>query len=82
MDGTELYTWEYWEAKFNGMSDEEINNYWRRQMQISEDPILDELDDDGFDSGIRAKMVMENYQKYIAAKKRHEKEQLGEEIGD
>ena len=76
MDGTELYTWKYWEAKFKGMSDEEINNYWRREMQFSEDPILD---DDGFDSGIRAKMVMENYKKYIDAKKRHEEEQLGEE---
>lgn len=68
-----------WKDNFKGMSDEEINEYWGRQMGFAEDPILD---DDGFGSGIRAKMVMENYQKYIAAKKRHEEEQLGEEIGD
>ena len=79
MDGTELYTWKYWEAMFNGMSDEEINKYWRRQMRLAEDSILDDYE---FGSGIRAKMVMENHQKYIDAKKRHEEEQLGEEIGD
>ena len=69
----ETTTWAYWENKFKGMSQEEIDEYWKeeaKQASSDESMLMDSADGA---AGVRREIVNLNYQKYLAAKTKHEK---------
>ena len=77
MEKTNLDTWEYWEEKFKGMTEEEIEAYWVKEMEEANDEsiglIMDAADDLPY--GTRAKWVREEYEKYKKAKEQHDSEE-------
>ena len=65
-------TWEYWENKFKGMSEDEIEKYWdnQREEASSDDSILMDFADGV--AGLRLGDVNYEYEQYIKAKEKHE----------
>lgn len=66
-------TWAYWENKFAGMTQEDIERYWKEKMEeaTSDDSILMDFADGV--PGIRANLVREAYEKYMTSKANYDK---------
>ena len=75
-------TWAYWENKFKGMTQEEIDEYWNKEMReaTNDESMLMDISD-GF-LGIRAEIVRASREKYMNAKAKHEgnKENVKEDV--
>lgn len=67
-------TWAYWENKFEGMTEAEIEMYWKKEMEeaTSDDSILMDFADGV--PGIRANLAREAYEKYITSKAKHDED--------
>ncbi len=76
MEKTNRDTWEYWEEKFKGMTEEEIKAYWVKEMEEAKDEAIGMVMDvaDGLPNGTRAKWVREDYERYKKAKEQHDSE--------
>lgn len=68
----EKETWEYWENKFRGMSESEIEEYWKSQRKEAHDESSMLMDFADEFPGIRAEVVEVDYKRYINAKKQHD----------
>ena len=65
--------WEYWEEKFKGMSEEEIEKYWEKEREIAYDDSAYEIDvADGMEPGFRKDMFNKDYENYKKAKAQHD----------
>ncbi len=74
MEKNEIDSWEYWEEEFRGMSPEQIEEYWKNEMESAQDAgdgILMDIAD-GMTPGFRAGLVKERYEKYKKAKAQHD----------
>lgn len=74
MEESELDTWEYWEERFKGMSEEQIKAFWVRELEEASDIAVGYIMDaaDGLPYGTREQWVKQDYKRYKRAKLKHE----------
>lgn len=73
----EFENWEYWEKKFKGMTEKEIEEYWKQLRREDEEEeksgfLMDIAD--GMTPGFRRNITEKQYAGYKKAKEKHDME--------